>query len=274
MNNHLIQQQSMGTESSTVDSLNHPWAIQIRRILSDTSNQLEKIIIDDEENIIQALYGQVAITQVFTIDLSLISEKLKQLLPSTVEIIEVSKRTCKKIFDSSRASHLFAVADLPQQKNISFLESSKKDIIVLDSLSITGNIGAIIRTANAFSVGALLFLNTQYSQLFDRRIIRASRGYLFRIPLIVATPEEFLAFCSAQHIKLVVTSSHASDSIDVIAKCAERLALIFGSEKEGYRDDMISRSARHVKIPMNSSVESLNVSVAASICMYLRSQHQ
>ncbi|MCR9192125.1 MAG: hypothetical protein NXI01_05625 [Gammaproteobacteria bacterium] len=257
-------------DPSIVDSLNHPWAIELRNILSDRDNVSPQIIIDDEENILQAIKGNVTVTHVFTTDKPALNPKFLEQLPSSVTILEVAKRTCKKIFDSGRSSSLFAIALMPTQANITSLQSYKKDMIVLDSLSITGNIGAIIRTANAFSVDALVFLNTDYHRLFDRRIIRASRGYLFRIPLIATTPDEFLAFCQDQAIKMVVTSSHAKDPIQSIADTPERLAMIFGAEKEGYTDDTIAKNALQINIPISAEVESLNVSVAASICMFLR----
>lgn len=254
-----------------VDSLNHPLAGELRKLLSGSGDSLsDQIIIDDEENILQALAGKLTLTYVFTTDKNDLSQSLIKQLPSSVPLIEVAKRTCKKIFASTRHSKLFAVAKMPPPLKLETLLKMKKDIIVLDSLSITGNIGAIIRTANAFDIDSLVFLNTAYKDIFDRRVIRSSRGYIFRIPVIAARAEELLNFCKAHHINIIVTSSHAGHLIDEVAKYDNRLAIVFGSEKEGCSEELTSQASFQVKIPISSKVESLNVSVAASIFMYLR----
>ncbi len=271
--NKMITPENQPTNDNPdiVDSLNHSIAKEIRNILSGNPEAQTRIIIDDEENILQAIKGNLNLIYLFTLDKHELDPAFVKQLPSSTTIMEVARRTCKKLFGETRQSKLFAMAEIPAPNNLQSLLKLKKDIIVLDSLSITGNIGAIIRTANAFDIDALVFLNTDYKNLFDRRVIRSSRGYLFRIPLITATHQELLTFCEANHIKIVVTSSHAKESANIIANDPSRLAIIFGSEKTGFMDESISKQAMQVKIPINPQVESLNVSVAASIFMYLRS---
>lgn len=273
MTNHSTDtNQSSDFNPRLVDSLNHPLAKELRNLLSGSDMQsTDQIIIEDEENILQAIAGKIELIRVYTTDKNQLSKNLlRQLLPS-VSIVEVSKRTCKKIFANTRQSELFATAKIPRPLSLQSLVSLKKDVVVLDGLSITGNIGAIIRTANAFDADAIIFLNSNLVSIYDRRVIRSSRGYMFRIPIIACTTAEFISFCKANQFDILLTSSHAKELIDEITIKPRRQAIVFGSEKEGCVGELNDQASYHVKIPMNAHVESLNVSVAASIFLYLRS---
>lgn len=260
----------MSDANTIVDSLNHPLAFEIRKLLAGEDNNPTQIIIEDEENILQALEGKINLLQLFTEDKATLSKNLSKKLSPSVSIIEVAKRTCKKIFASTRKPHLFAIAQIPHPLPLSTLTKLKRDLVVLDGLSITGNIGAIIRTSLAFDIGGIIFLNGNLKNIYDRRVIRSSRGYLFRVPTVAATPKELIHFCQTNNIKMIVTSTHTKTLFEDIANTEQPMALIFGSEKEGHITEEILQSATLAKIPINPIVESLNVSVAASIFLYLR----
>jgi tRNA G18 (ribose-2'-O)-methylase SpoU len=104
---------------------------------------------------------------------------------------------------------------------------------------------------------------------WDRRLIRASRGCVFRLPVVPATRSELLHWCSAHEVDLVVTSPHAGTSVRALAAHPRRLALVFGSERHGCSLQLTQAAAMSVRIP-TSAVESLNVSAAAGIALYAR----
>lgn len=256
-----------------VDSLNHPLAGPIRKLLTrEGRRKLNQIIIDDEENILQAIEAGVEIDSLYFAGEETVSETLRKNLTAGATIHEVAKRTTKKLFENDKISRIFAIAHTPQPVGLEALKTIKKDIVVLEDLSISGNIGNITRTSLALGVGGILLLNMDPVDLYDRRLIRASRGYLFSLPMITASTADFLDYCKKNNESLMVMDMHADKTIDDIATISNRLLLAFGSEKDGCSPEIENAATMKVRIPISDKVESLNVSASAGITLYSRSK--
>jgi TrmH family RNA methyltransferase len=150
------------------------------------------------------------------------------------------------------------------------LKTIAKDVVVLEDLSISGNIGNITRTSLALGVGGILLLNMDPLDIYDRRLIRASRGYVFSLPIMTASTGDLLAYCEANNQPLLVTAADAQSTVDAIASIPGRLLIVFGSEKGGCSPEIESAASLKVRIPIDARVESLNVSAAAGITLYNR----
>lgn len=254
-----------------VDSLLHPLAVMIRQVLTRAERKdLALILIDDEENIDQALEAGVTLQSIFYAGGEVISESLRQKLPPDVTIHEVAKRTCKKLFENDKISRVFAIAQTPPTLGLEALATLQQDIVVLEDVSISGNIGAIVRTSLALGIGGIVLLNMESADIYDRRLIRASRGYLFSLPIVTTTIEELVEFCRQKDLPLLVTIPHANTLVHEISALRQRLAIVFGSEKKGCSQALIDAARLQVTIPTNARVESLNVSAAAGITLYNR----
>ena len=167
-------------------------------------------------------------------------------------------------------SRIFAIAETPQPKGLELLKTIKKDIVVLEDLSISGNIGNIIRTSLALDLGGMILLNMEPIDLYDRRLIRASRGYMFSLPIMTASTQDFINYCKTNNETLLVTAMEAERSVEEIASIPERLLIVFGSEKEGCTPEIEAAATMKVRIPISTRVESLNVSAAAGITLFNR----
>lgn len=254
-----------------VDSLNHPLAGPIRKLLTrEGRRELNQIIIDDEENILQALEAGIEIESVYFSGDDVISETLRKKLTAGATIHEVAKRTTKKLFENDKLSRIFAIAETPKSIGLEKLKSITKDVVVLEDVSISGNIGNIIRTSLALGVGGMTLLNMDPLDIYDRRLIRASRGYLFSLPVMTATTSQLIEYCKQNNQTLLVTSADAEKTVDEIASINERLLIVFGSEKEGCSPEIENAASLKVSIPINKKVESLNVSAAAGITLFAR----
>ena len=98
-----------------IDSLLHPLAHPIRQLLTRTGRQeLNEILIDDEENILQALEAGVEIESVYYAGDEVISDALRKNLTAGATIHEVAKRTTKKLFENDKISRIFAIAETPK----------------------------------------------------------------------------------------------------------------------------------------------------------------
>lgn len=254
-----------------IDSLNHPLAGPIRKLLTrEGRRELNQILIDDEENIMQALGAGLEIDSLYYAGEEVVSDTLRKNLTAGATIHEVAKRTTKKLFENDKLSRMFAIADTPKPKGLELLKSIKKDIVVLEDVSISGNIGNIIRTSLALDLGGMILLNMDPLDLYDRRLIRASRGYMFSLPIMTASTQQFLDYCKANNETLLVTAMEADKAVDEIASIPNRLLIVFGSEKEGCSPEIEQAATLQVRIPISDKVESLNVSAAAGITLFNR----
>lgn len=254
-----------------IDSLNHPLADPIRNLLHrDGRREMNQILIDDEENILQALEAGVEVESVYHSGDEVISGTLREKLTPGATIHEVAKRTSKKIFEKDKFSRIFAIAETPKPKGLELLKSIKRDIVVLEDLSISGNIGNIVRTSLALDLGGMILLNMDPLDLYDRRLIRASRGYMFSLPIMTASTQDFLDYCKANNETLLVTAMQAEKSVEEIASIPERLLIVFGSEKDGCSPEIEAAATMKARIPISPRVESLNVSAAAGITLFNR----
>ena len=116
----------------------------------------------------------------------------------------------------------------------------------------------------------MILLNMDPLDLYDRRLIRASRGYMFSLPIMTASTKDFLNYCKSNNETLVVTAMDAQKSVEDLASIPQRLLIAFGSEKEGCSPEIEQAATLQVRIPINEKVESLNVSAAAGITLYNR----
>ena len=254
-----------------IDSLNHPLASPIRKLLHrDGRREFNQILIDDEENIIQALDAGVEVESVYFAGDEVISDTLRNKLTPGATIHEVAKRTTKKIFENDKLSRIFAIAETPKPKGLELLKTFQNDIVVLEDLSISGNIGNIIRTSLALDMGGMILLNMDPLDLYDRRLIRASRGYMFTLPIMTASTKDFIDYCKANQETLLVTAMDVEKSVEEIASIPERLLIVFGSEKEGCSPEIEGAATMQIRIPLSEKVESLNVSAAAGITLFNR----
>ena len=267
----MTDQPTPSTNPNFVDSLLHPQAILIRQLLTRTGRiELSRILIDDEENILQAVDSGIELESVYYAGDEIISDALKKKLAPTVNIYEVAKRTTKKIFENDKITRIFAIAKTPKPIGLEAITKIQRDMVVLEDVSISGNIGAITRTSLALGVGGIVLLNTEHPDIYDRRLIRASRGYVFVLPVIATTTEEFIKFAKQNNLQVLVTNAHALKLVQDIASLPQRLMIVFGSEKDGCSQALTDAATLQVRIPIDPRVESLNVSAAAGITLYSR----
>ena len=271
---HSLNTPSIGVvppNIEVVDSLLHPLAILLRQLLTRSGrSDLNLILIDDEENIVQALDAGVQIHSLYYAGSESLSANMISRLPAQAEIYEVAKRTCKKLFESDKLTRVFAIAHTPTKLGLEHLLPIPRDIVVLEDLTISGNIGAIVRSSVAFGAGGIVLLNANTSDIYDRRLIRASRGHIFSLPVVTATTESFIDFCRRHDLPILVMAAQAGHLVQEAASLPRRVSLVFGSEKDGCSQRLRDAATRQVQIPIRSQVESLNVSTAAGIVLYNR----
>jgi TrmH family RNA methyltransferase len=152
-------------------------------------------------------------------------------------------------------------------------------IIVLAGLQDPGNLGTILRSAEAFgSAGVILGEGTVSP--FNSKVVRASAGSVFRLPIIhhqgkspATKLEEVCEKLRTQGVRLIATSSHKGTPLDQ-ADLKSPAAIFFGNEGSGLPRDLMAKMDESIAIPHTAQVESLNAGVAASIVLYEASRQR
>ncbi len=189
---------------------------------------------------------------------------LSMLNEQGIPCYSVSEGLLKKISDSSYLIPLIGVARLPATGAL----IGGDFVIVLDRIVDHGNLGTIIRTANAFGIHHLVS-TTPDLDLYYKKIIDASRGTVFqswlhRFPSGAAA----IAALKEQGYQIVATSPYARNLQGTAPLRSKPIALVVGNETEGISEEITRLADVVVQIPMSGAVESLNVGVAAGISMY------
>ena len=157
------------------------------------------------------------------------------------------------------------ILKMPENTTINWTD--KRFVLILDGVSEPGNLGTIIRTAEAAGVEAVVLMKG-CADLFNPKVVRSTMGSLFRVPCIVGASVETLKALKNEGFSVIATA--LQDSVPIAsAGSGDKRAVVIGSEAFGVSEEVLSLSDIKVHIPMEGHVESLNAGVAAGISMYL-----
>jgi TrmH family RNA methyltransferase len=175
-----------------------------------------------------------------------------------------------EIFDSAAATETpQGVAALARARSFSLddvLRPYQPLVVVLSGIQDPGNLGTMLRSAEAFGASGVLVGEGTVSQ-FNSKAVRASAGSVFRVPVAAVKVEDTIPRLRQAGLRLVATSSHGGTPADQ-ANLAGPLAFFIGSEGSGLPRELMSQMDETVLVPHPGQVESLNAAVAASILLY------
>ena len=154
-----------------------------------------------------------------------------------------------------------------QQRTLDSLKLQKRPlIVVLESVEKPGNVGAILRSADAANVDAVIVCDPQ-CDLYNPNIIRASVGAFFSVPTVACTSEECIQWLKANGIQ-ILTAQLQDSRLYYDTPMTGPTAIVMGTEATGLTDAWRQAADAHIRIPMLGSLDSLNVSVSAAILLY------
>lgn len=179
------------------------------------------------------------------------------------DIVVVPKELLAKISDAKTPQGVVAVIRMPEVKN----EDLCGKFIYCDNLQDPGNVGTIIRTADAFSFSGVI-LSHNSADVFSSKVIRSSQGSLFNIKVITGKSISYLKDAKENGIFVTSTALYG-ECVDIsnMKKCDNQIFII-GNEGSGVSEEILKISDEIAYIPMTGKAESLNAGVAASILMY------
>jgi TrmH family RNA methyltransferase len=138
-------------------------------------------------------------------------------------------------------------------------------VVVTEDVEKPGNLGAILRTADAVAADAVIAAGG--TDLYNPNVIRASIGAVFSLQVAAATAAEVAAWLRSRGVRIVASRVDAS-RLHVEADLRESVALVLGSEAEGLSDAWRGEDVEGIRLPMLGIADSLNVSAAAAVLLY------
>jgi len=193
---------------------------------------------------------------------------VRQFASMRVETVPVSERDLSRVTATATPPGIFALFAAPPDELQQLYRVGMRNILLCENVSDPGNLGTLCRSARAFAFD-LVILAGQCAEAFSPKVVRASAGAIFGIPVAVAGLTAIEEFVRAERFAIVAADIGGADSIDaaVSALPEGRMILAVGSEADGLSAELL-RLARHtVRVPHERCVESLNAAVAGSILM-------
>lgn len=139
-------------------------------------------------------------------------------------------------------------------------------VIVLESVEKPGNLGAVLRSADAAKADAVIVCDP-LTDLFNPNLIRSSIGAVFTVPTVACTSEECIAFLKKRGIQ-ILTAQLQDSRLYYDTPMTEGTAIVMGTESTGLTQQWRDAADAHIRIPMLGRLDSLNVSVSAAILMF------
>ena len=191
----------------------------------------------------------------------ILSEGVEAAVPEGVRIVRIPEDVMASISPMEAPQGAMFLAKIPAQQDF----QPKKGMLILDGVQDPGNIGTILRTADAMDVSVVLLDGC--ADPWSWKVVRSTMGAAFRAPVFQASWEEVLGKCREAGIPIGVTAL-SDRAVDIRSADLSEMALVIGSEGRGVRKEVLQNADRELIIPMNPHCESLNAAIAAAIVMW------
>lgn len=255
--------------SKSISSVQNPFIKQLV-LLKEKSRQRKKtglFLIEGKRELSLAIKGAYSIESVLFYPELFSESEAKAMSQYNIDIIEISKDVFQKLAHRDTTEGVIAVV---KSKNHSLedlkLTSKNPLILVAEAPEKPGNIGAILRTADAANVDAVIIANPK-SDLYNPNIIRSSVGCVFTTEIAMASSDEAIAFLKKYNFNIfsaILQESEPYHTQDYTLPTA----IIVGTEATGLTEEWREAATKNISIPMQGEIDSMNVSVAAGILVF------
>ena len=245
----------MSTERVT--SRKNPLLQQVKRLLSSRKErEAAGLFVADGTKLLEE-----AVRYCPGLETVILSDGVQAQVPSHVRQVYVPADVMESISPMQTPQGALFLCRLPEKTPF----EPKPGMLLLDGLQDPGNLGTILRTADALEIPVALLEGC--ADPYSHKTVRASMGAVFRTPVVTTTYEQARKACTAAGIALAVTAL-SEKAVDLRSAPLQQMAVVIGSEGRGVRPEILEEADRQLIIPMNRHCESLNASVAAAIVMW------
>ena len=240
----------------------NPFLQQVRRLLTSRKAREESglFVADGIKLLAEAVKWWPGLETV------ILSDGVDADVPEGVRLVRVPEDVMESISPMQTPQGALFVCRLPEKQTF----AAKPGMLLLDGIQDPGNLGTILRTADALQTSVVLLEGC--ADPYSHKVVRSSMGAVFRTPVVQTTWQQAKEACVQAGIPVAVTalSEKAKD-----IRCAEltQMAVVIGSEGQGVRKEILEAAQQKLIIPMDERCESLNAAIAAAIVMWQMKQH-
>ena len=233
-------------------------------------DKYQLFILEGIRNAEMVIAKNISVQMCFFTQKAFTNERGKSILEQlNFPCFEIPEHIYQKISDTQSPQGLMLILPI-QNHNLDDLATINKSglYLILDRLQDPGNIGTIIRTADAMGVKAIICLNGT-ADIYSPKVVRSAMGSLFNLPIITKISEQdLLSFCQNHNLTLYATALDNSAKASWDISYPQDCAIILGNEANGVSDNLLDKCNAKIYIPMKGDAESLNVANAGSMIMY------
>ena len=230
----------------------------------------QRFLIDGVREIARAHASDIVIDEVFYSEKFIRDDEarglVEQLKADGVDTSDVVKPVFGKLAYGERNEGVVAVGRTPQRSLAAFAPPESALLVVLEGVEKPGNIGAVLRTADAVGADGVLLAGGG-TDLWNPNTIRASLGTLFTLNVLQATTDETIAWLGANNFRMLATRVDAELSY-THADYSGRVAIALGSEADGLTAAWHNATTTPIQLPMLGTADSLNVSATSAVVLY------
>lgn len=244
-----------------ITSRKNPFLQQVRKLLTSRKAREEAgLFAADGTKLLQE-----AVRYYPGLDTVILSEGVLAEVPEGVRIIRVSEDVMASVSPMETPQGALFLCRLPEKREF----IPKPGMLLLDGIQDPGNLGTIVRTADALDIPVALLEGC--ADPFSHKVVRASMGAVFRVQPVLTTWEQTREKCRQAGIPIGVTAL-SPRAKDLRQTKLGKMAVVIGSEGRGVRQEILDSADAELIIPMNPHCESLNAAVAAAIVLWQMKQ--
>ena len=252
-----------------ISSVQNPYIKHLVQI-KEKSRERKKtglFLIEGQREIGLAIKSNYTLETILFYPYLISQEEIIAITGSQIELIEISKEVYQRLAHRDKTEGVLAVAK-SKEHILKDLKLSIKNhlILVAEAPEKPGNIGALLRTADAANIDAVIIANPK-SDLYNPNIIRSSVGCVFTNQIAMGSTSEIIQFLKEKNINIYCAALQASKLYDT-QDFTKPTAIVMGTEATGLSDEWLNNSTQNIIIPMQGEIDSMNVSVAAGILIF------
>ncbi len=254
-------------EQKIISSLQNPLVKKVLQLTEKSRNRKKTglFVIEGERELSLALKGGYEIETVLVC--YELGDQTTEYSKYNKPIIQISKTVYEKLAYRKSTEGIIAIVKAKSHslQDIDLIKNNTL-ILVAEAPEKPGNIGALLRTADAANLDAVLIANPK-SDLYNPNIIRSSVGCVFTKQIAMGTTDEIMRYLKEKNIKIYCAALSASEHY-VNADFTDAAAIVVGTEAIGLSDSWLKNSDQNLIIPMQGEIDSMNVSVSAAILIF------
>lgn len=240
-----------------ITSRKNPLLQQVRRLLtSKKEREAAGLFVTDGTKLLRE-----AVQWWHGLDTVILSDGVEAEVPEGVNVVRVPGDVMESISPMQTPQGALFLCRLPEKTPF----TPKPGMLLLDGIQDPGNLGTILRTADALDIPVALLEGC--ADLYSHKVVRASMGAIFRRAVQQVTWETAFDACKQANIPVAVTAL-SDRAVDLRQADTETMAVVIGSEGQGVREEILQAAQQELIIPMNPHCESLNAAIAAAIVMW------